>query len=595
MAMTEEARLRENGSNERRGIGEVARALEERFPGSVSEEGEGVLTVAEGPVIGILRFMRVDSRLRFDLLVDMTAVDRSRLERWIWGGQRRFALVYHLYSTSRRQRLRLEVALDGGRREPESAVGIWPVADWLECEVFDMFGIRFGGHPGLRRLFTADLVHWPLRKDYPLQGLGEREQVLRGGGRDTGNGDRAEVWPEIDSLEAGEEEAKIAVLHMGPQHPAGRGGLRFSLAVEGDRVLRGRADPGWVHAGFEKLGEYRTYLQMVPVTERLSPLSPFGSSLAFVLAAELLLGLEIPRRGQHIRVALNELARIGSHLAGLAEQARATGAHAASMRAADQRERLGELTAWLTGTRAGDGFLQVGGVREDLPEDGVERATRFFAGLGPALDEFRALADSRVWIERTRGLGSISAEAALAWGLSGPALRSAGVARDVRRDEPYSAYGDFDFEVVVGSAGDACDRYRVRLEEVAQSCRIIEQALGRLPDGPSAIADGKVVPPAREQVHTQAEGLIHHFALWMDGHGLQPPAGAQAYVPTEGPEGELGFLLISDGTDKPYRLRARTPSFAHYQYFPRLLEGMALADVDSVLASLNVSPEEVDR
>lgn len=591
--MTEAPRLREEGLDGGVSVGEAAIILEERFPDSVLAEGKAALMVAAGPAIEILRFLRADGRLCFDLLADLTAVDRSRL-RWEGGGrQGRFALVYQLYSTSRGQRLRVEVPLDGGG--PDSVTGIWPVADWLEREVFDMFGIRFSGHPDLRRLLTADLVHWPLRKDYPIQGLGEREQVLRGGVGEVGNRGESAVWPESDSLEAGEEEAEIAVVPLGLQHPTGRGGLRFWVAVEGDRVLRGVVDPGWVHAGFEKLGEHRTYLQMVPVAGRLSPLSPFCSGLAFVLAAEALLGLEAPRRGQYLRVALNELARIGSHLACLGEQARTAGAQPASMRAADQRERLGELIARLTGAHDGCGFLRIGGVREDLPEDGAEQAERFFAGLAPALDELGALADSRIWIERTRGLGVISAAAAVAWGLSGPVLRGAGVARDVRRDEPYSAYGDFDFEVVVGSAGDAGDRYRVRLEEVAQSCRIVAQALGQLPDGPCAIADAKIVPPDREQVGTQVEALIHHFALWMDGHGLQPSAGVQAYVPTEGAEGELGFFLVSDGTDKPYRLRARTPSFAHYQYFPRLLEGMALAEVDSVLASLNVSPEEVDR
>jgi NADH-quinone oxidoreductase subunit D len=229
---------------------------------------------------------------------------------------------------------------------------------------------------------------------------------------------------------------------------------------------------------------------MVPVAERLSPLSPFCSSLAFTLTAEALLGLEAPRRGQYIRVALNELARIGSHLTCLREQARAAGAHAASMRAADQRERLAELTAQLTGAHDGRGFLRIGGVRENLPEDAAVRVAQFFAGLEPALDRLGALADRRAWAERTRGLGAIPAEAAVAWGLSGPVLRSAGVARDVRRDEPYSAYRDFDFEVVVGRAGDAYDRYQVRLEEVAQSRRIVDQALGRLPDGPCALADG---------------------------------------------------------------------------------------------------------
>jgi len=593
--------------------------LRVRFPAAVREAGEDkgmpTLVIEAEPAAEVLRFLRADPQLRFDFLADLTAVDYAQLER-----RERFEVVYHLYSSPFKRRLRVKVPLAGDSPVLATVVGIWPAAGWLERETYDMFGIGFQGHPDLRRiLLPVDFVHHPLRKDYPLRGRGERGETKAGTPPEalllsaTPAGKEAPILPEdpgFADLEAWlaergaalpgdaerEEEAQIAVLNLGPQHPTTRGSLRMVLEIEGEKVLRATPDPGYAHAGFEKLGENHTYTQHVPVADRMNELAPFGSSLAFVLAAEKLMGLEVPRRGQYIRVVLNELSRIAAHLAWVGEQALEAGSQAAFACAFEQRERLCDLFEAVSGARTMTGFVRIGGVAEDLPASFAGAMEGFLKGLRRALDEIHSLlTHNRVWVERARGVGTISAAAGIAWGLSGPVLRGAGVARDVRQDQPYSAYEDFDFEVVVGSAGDAYDRYLVRLEEVGQSGRIAAQALRQLPDGPCCVEDAKVSPPPKSEVETRVEALIHHFKLWMDGHGLRAPAGEEVYLPTETPGGELGYYLVSDGTDRPCRMRVRTPSFMHYQVLPRLLEGLTLADVGIVLGSLNIAAGEVDR
>jgi len=580
--------------------------LESRFGAIVGEAGgeEGMpsLQIASDQAIAALDFLRKDRELGFDLLVDLTAVDFLHAKGRTDSEAARFHLIYQLYSTSRRSRLRLAVPLPDEAPEPDTATGIWPAAGWFEREVHDLFGIRFRGQPNIDRLLLpGDFLHWPLRKDYPLQGLGERELLSRGvaGGEDSGPAELAAWFASHPHGEDGgveEEEAQTAFLEWGLQHPGGRGDLRFALELEGERILRARPDPGYLHAGLEKLGEHRSFQQLVPIAERLNPFSPFCCGLAFALSAEELLQLEVPQKGRHIRIVLAELTRIGAHLAWLAEQARAAGGETASLRAAGLREQLGELLSALTGSRTAAGFLRIGGVRGELLPAGMEAVTVFLTELRRGIDAIHlTLTDSGIWRERVRGVGGITAAGAIAGGASGPVLRGAGVACDARRDTPYAGYEEFDFEVVVGTAGDVYDRYLVRMEELVQSGGIVSQAIEGMPEGDCALEDARLFPPAKERVQMDMESLIHHFELWMDGHGLRPPVGGEACVPTEAPGGECSFCLFSDGTDKPYRMRVRTPSFAHFQLFPQLLKGARLADVGTILESLNIVASEVDR
>lgn len=559
------------------------------------EEGAESLTVAAPEIHQALSLLRADPGMRFDCLTDLTAVDYLHIEPC-----RRFEVIYHLNSSHFNRRLRVQVPVEEQSPALPTASDIWPAADWFEREVYDMFGISFNNHPDLRRiLLPSDFIHHPLRKDYPLQGLGERERIPAESENVSPDPASADLESWFEAQETGddeerEDEAQTAILDG--LYPLWRGELRVAFKTEGEKVLRAAPDPGYLHSGFEKLGEQLTYIQQVPVADRVNQRAPVCSSLALALTVEALMGLEVPKKGQYIRVVLGELGRIAAHLIWLEEQALTVGAQIASACAAEQRERLCEIFAAATGSRTMTGCIRIGGVPEDLPPRFAEMVEEFLGGLRHALDEIHSLLTyNRIWIERTRGVGVIPTAEAIAWGLSGPVLRASGVERDVRKDEPYAAYEEFDFEVVVGEAGDVYDRYLVRLEEMVQSSRIVEQALRQMPDGPCCIEDGKLFLPPKEDVEKHMEPLIHHFKLWMDGHGLQPPAGAQVYLPTESPNGELGFFIVSDGTDRPYRLRLRTPSFAHYQIFPRLIEGATLADIGVVLGSLNVVAGEVDR
>ena len=572
----------------------VVDRVRERFSETVEAvrhfRGEWTIEVDCQGIAELLRFLRDDPGLQFDFLADLTAVDYLQMARGV-----RFAVVYHLYSHPFNQRLRVQAGLADSARRIPTAVGVWPGANWLEREVYDMFGIEFVGHPDLRRiLLPINFEFHPLCKDYPLKGRGERDHLAP---EDPGFDD-LDCWLQQGEREADPERLPVEtmLLNLGPQHPAVPGSLRLALELEGEDVIRARLDPGYLHTGFEKLGEHRTYNQYVIATDRLNHHAPFANNLALALAVERLLGLEVPWRGQYIRVILNELARINDHLAWLGVQARDAGAIAVAAVIAEQREALSRICEATTGARTMTSFTRIGGVPEDLPLDFAEMVRMFFARLRRTADQVhRQLGRNRLWIDRARGVGAISAEEAIAWGLSGPVLRAAGVGRDVRQDEPYCSYGEFDFTVPVGVAGDVYDRYLVRLEEVEQSCRIVEQAVEHLPDGPHQVEDAKISLPAKDEVGARAESLIHHFKLWMDGHGLQPPAGEQVYFPTESPKGELGFYLVSDGTDRAYRMRVRAPSFMHYQIFEKLAAGLSLADVGTVLGSMNIAVGELDR
>lgn len=550
--------------------------LDECFPGAVQSQeldaDQWTLQIEQRRLEDVLALLRDDPALHFDFLTDLTAVDYQRLQT-----PQRFALIYHLDSHPHDQRLRLKTFIDSNISVP-TAKKLWPGAAWLEREVYDMFGIEFSGHVGLARLLLpAGFAHHPLRKDYPLQGTGAREQILA----------------EEESQESGDG---TVLLNLGPQHPVAGGNLHIVLEVDGETIVGARANLGLLHSGFEKLGEWQTYTQFITATDRISYHAPFAGNLAYVVAVEKMLELEVPRRAQYIRVALAELGRCADHLIWLAQQARGVGVEAVALHALAEREHLCDLFEATTGARLMTSFTRIGGMAEDVPAHFGEMAQDCLRRLRHLLDEVHGiLSHNRVWLERSRGVGIIQAEEAIAWGLSGPVARAAGVERDVRRSAPYAAYEEFDFDVPVGIEGDVYDRYLVRLEEIEQSCRIVDQVVGDLPDGPYALVDDKISLASKSQVYSRAEALIHHFKFWMDGHGIRPQAGVEVYVPTEAANGEFGFYLVGDGTDRAYRVRVRAPSLMHYQFFEKIVRGSDLEDAATVLVSLNIAAGEVDR
>ena len=385
------------------------------------------------------------------------------------------------------------------------------------------------------------------------------------------------------------------VLNLGPQHPATHGTLRLTLELDGERIVRCIPDIGYLHTGFEKLGEHHTYNQWVTVTDRMNYLSPLSNNIGYALAVEQLMELEVPPRATAVRVILAELSRLADHMVWLGTHALDIGAMTVFLYTFEQRERLYNIFEAVTGARLTTSYTRIGGLGWDVPEDFREIVLEFTGQFPAAMDEVdRLLTRNRIWVDRTKGIGVISAEEAIGWNMTGPMLRGSGVDYDLRKAEPYLGYEDFDFEVPVGENGDVYDRYLVRMEEMRQSTRIIEQAVNRLPDGPVKVDDAKVILPEKDVVYTGMESLIHHFKVTMDAHGLTPPPG-EAYVATESPNGELGFYIVSDGSGYAYRLRVRPPSFMNYQAFPQMVEGHMVADAVATLGSVNVIAGELDR
>lgn len=383
------------------------------------------------------------------------------------------------------------------------------------------------------------------------------------------------------------------LINIGPQHPATHGVLRLVVELEGEVVKRLIPHIGYLHSGFEKLGEYRQYNQIIPLTDRTDYLSPMANNVALALAAEGLMGLEITERCRLLRVIACELSRIISHLVWAGTTGIDLGAYTPFLWMFEQRERVYELQEAWTGARLTTSVARVGGMMADIPdgwEDGLRRFLREFPTTLAEVD--RMFTTNAIWCGRTQGVGAMSAADAINYSLSGPMLRASGVDYDVRKDRPYLGYDEFDFDVPVGEHGDVYDRYRVRLEEMAQSVRILEQALDRLRPGPVNVSDPRVILPPKRQAMSDMESMIYHFKQVMEG--IRPPAG-EYYMGVENPKGELGYYFVSDGTAKPARWRIRPPSFLNLAALPALCDGALLADVIAINASVDIVMGEVDR
>jgi len=385
------------------------------------------------------------------------------------------------------------------------------------------------------------------------------------------------------------------VVNLGPSHPATHGTLRIILELEGEYVLRATPEIGYLHRGVEKLGENLSYAQFVPLTDRLNYCSSLMNNVGYAQAVEKLLDLRIPPRAELIRVLVSELARIGDHIICIGANAVDLGAYSAFLYLFKERETLYDLFDLAAGQRMHTSFTRIGGLFRDLPEPFMPLLRQFQESMPRAIDEMeRLLTRNPIWVDRTKGVGGISAEQAISWGYTGPCLRAAGVPQDLRKAQPYLGYDSYDFDIPVGTTGDVYDRYVVRTEERRQGLRIVDQCARRLEEvgGPVLVEDYKVALPPKDKVYTRMESLIHHFKLVM--HGIEMPVG-EVYSATEAANGELGFYLVSDGAKSPYRIHVRPPCFPIFSSFSRLVEGRLVADVISVLGSLNIIAGELDR
>src|SRR5512145_2342763 len=391
-----------------------------------------------------------------------------------------------------------------------------------------------------------------------------------------------------------ELRTETMTVNMGPQHPSTHGVLRLVLELSGETVVAADTTIGYLHTGIEKTAEQKKWQQVIPLVERMDYLGAQSNSLAFCMAAERLLGIEMPERVRNIRVLIAELQRLASHLVWLATHGLEIGAVSVMMYCFRERELLLNINEMLAGFRMFPSYLRIGGLREDLP-NGFHEAVKTFLDKFPSkLNEFEGLlTKNQIWLKRTRGVGALSKEDTVAYGLVGPMARAAGGAYDVRKVFPYLGYETYDFDIPLGVAGDVYDRYLVRVEEMRQSTRIAQQALARIsPRGVFDIQDYRIVPPPKDKVYTEMEGLIQHFLIYSQGFTV--PAG-EAYVPIEGPRGEHGFTIISDGTNRPYRIKLRAPSFYACQGLPKMIVGGLIADVIAVIGSTDVVMGDVDR
>jgi len=383
------------------------------------------------------------------------------------------------------------------------------------------------------------------------------------------------------------------LINLGPQHPATHGVLRLVLELDGETVVRCIPHIGYLHCGFEKTGEYRQYNQIIPWTDREDYLNAPGNNVAFALGAERLFGIDITERCKVLRVIASELSRTMSHLVWLGTTAIDIGAYTPFLWAFHQREQIYHLLEAWTGARLTTSLTRVGGLMADVPDGWTDNLRGFLDGFIKVLDDVDVLLTrNAIWVGRTVGLGVMTPEEAVNYGLSGCMLRASGVSYDVRKDFPYLDYETYDFEVPVGVNGDVYDRYLVRMEEMRQSTRILYQALERLPDGPINVDDARVILPPKTKATSGMESMIHHFKQVMEGP--RPPVG-EAYVAVESPRGEKGYYMVSDGSSKPVRWRIRPPSFVNLSAIPKMVEGHLLSDVIAINASIDVVLGEIDR
>ncbi len=566
--------------------------------------GTPVITIEPARIHEVLHFLRTEPAQEYDLLLDVMGADP--------GGDFVIQVWYQLWSMKQGRMLRLLVLLPRSELSVQSAVDLYRAADWFEREVYDMYGVHFEGHPDLRRILMPENYDegFPLRKDFPLRGRFTRsEQVRRSLNRSTedvyareelalaGALEVEAFAPDIDAPDDPDGEDHLAgekmVINMGPQHPATHGVLRLVLQLDGETVVRCIPHIGYLHTGFEKTCEYREWNQVVPYTDRMDYLAPMLYNIGYAQAVESLLGVEITPRCRVVRLILSELNRILGHLLWLGTGAMDIGATTVFLYTFQERERIYNLHEAYCGGRITTSVTRVGGMLADLPAGWLDACREFVNRLPATLDETeRLLTRNSIWQARMIGVGVIDAETALDLGLTGPNLRGSGVAYDVRKARPYLGYDEYDFDVPVGEVGDTYDRYLVRLEEMRQSVRIIQQALDKVPDGPINVQDPAVILPDKSEAMSSIDAMISHFKLVMEG--LQVPAG-DVWYSIEATKGELGFGIISDGGSKPVRCRFRGPSFVNLASLPHLVEGGLVSDVIACNASIDIVLGEIDR
>ncbi len=578
--------------------------LKTKFPEAVlsvhEDQARGDLSVrvAASRILEVARFLHDDPSAAFDHITDVCSADYPE-------DPERFEVIYHFLSLPHGRRIKVKARVPEDDPAIDSVTSIWQGANFMEREVYDLMGIRFKGHPDLRRILMPEDYDegYPLRKDFPTEGRGWRSRFefiprldeppveeVRG---EFTEAQKRPFLAEEGAAAPSSHRTEELLLNMGPQHPSTHGVLRVVLELDGERIVKATPDLGYLHRGVEKLSEGLFYMQIIPHTDRLDYVCSMTNNYAYVRAVEKLLGLQVTERAEYIRTIVAEMQRIIGHLFWLGTQALDIGAMTVFFWTFREREVLLDMFERLCGARLTLNYYRIGGVDSDFTPELVQRLKEFLNTFPARMQEYNDLLQSnRIWVARTKNVAVISAEDAISFGLTGPVLRGSGIAYDVRKLEPYGAYNKVEWEVPVGKNGDTYDRYWVRMEEMRQSARIIRQCLDQLPEGPIMADVPQVIPPPKPMVMRDMESLIHHFIIFTQG--FKPPKG-ETYCATEAPKGELGFFIISDGSPRPYRLKIRAPSFVHMGAFDHMARGYLISDIITIFGTYDIVMGECDR
>jgi len=549
--------------------------------------------IGKDNLVQILRYIKSGIGLPYKMLFDLTAIDeRTRKNR---NGQPSsdFTVVYHLTSFGRNQDIRIKIALKEGDLNIPSVTSVWESANWYEREVFDMFGINFTGHPRLTRiLMPKSWKGHPLRKEHHARATDLDPFVLTDTIRDDEDA-ALKFNPEEYGLDTQSEDTDFMFLNIGPQHPGTHGLLRLIVQLNGEDIVNIIPDIGFHHRGAEKMGERQSWHTFIPYTDRIDYLGGVMNNLAYLLSVEKLAGIAVPDRAQMIRIMMSELFRIASHLVWLGTFAQDMGQMSPVFYAFNDRERIFDIVAAITGGRMHPSWFRIGGVAHDLP-DGWEKLVQDFVNYLPKrLKEFdNTVIKNRILKARTLGIGVFTTEEAIEWGLTGSGLRATGYEWDYRKKRPYSGIDQFEFDVPLGKNGDCYDRALVRMEEMRQSLRIIQQCINNMPAGQYKSDHPLAIPPRKDKTMADIETLITHFVgvSW----GPVIPAG-EAMIPVEAAKGCNGYYLISDGSTSSYRSRIRTPSFPHMQMLPFITKGYTIPDLLAILGAMDFVLADLDR
>jgi NADH-quinone oxidoreductase subunit C/D len=541
----------------------------------------------------VLFYLKKEIPSPFLLLYDITAIDERTRKKTPDYPSSYFTIVYHLFSFDRNDFIRIKIALSEEFPTVPSISNLWANANWYEREVYDMFGIKFDGHPYLKRLLMPQ--SWeghPLRKEHPSRATEMGPFRLSDEKQDREQAD-LQFKPEEWGLQRQSDDSDFMFLNIGPQHPGTHGVLRIILQLDGEDIVDAIPEIGFHHRGAEKMAERQSWHTYIPYTDRIDYLGGVNNNLSYLLAVEKLAGIQVPERAQVIRVMMCEFFRIASHLVWYGTFAQDVGQLSPVFYMFTDREKIFNVVEAVCGGRMHPNWFRIGGVAQDLPKGWEKLVSDFIEYFPKRLKEYDALVmQNSIFKARTVGIGIFTLDEAIEWGATGAQLRACGLEYDFRKKRPYSGYENFDFDVPIGQNGDCYDRAKVRVEEMRQSLRIIEQCLKNMPSGPYKSDHPLATPPVKLNTLNDIETLINHFlnVSW----GPVIPAG-EAMSCTEATKGANSYYAISDGNTAPYRMRVRTPSFAHMQMVPYISKGYTVADLLSILGAMDYVLADIDR